>query len=207
MKFRQYMAFVAAGLSLFFGVVSAAQATPTVIDFEGVVANGQSGSCSGLPYTEHGFTLTSAQGTYCNNYIANNLSGNNTYGNTTSVLAICTGCTNPSSLFTLTGPAPFSVQSIDIGSLSGSDPALIYFSGKLVGGGTVTQTIDAIATWKTYSLAGFNGLSSFSIQTSLSGGHASIDNIVLNNNVPEPTTICLIGLGLAGLAFKRRRSA
>lgn len=75
------------------------------------------------------------------------------------------------------------------------------------GGGSVTQTIDATMMRKTYSFTGFNNLSSFSLLTSSSGGHASIDNIVLTNAVPEPTTLSLIALGFAAFAFKRRKSA
>lgn len=202
-KFFTTAAFVVAGI-----VSVSAQAAPVTLDFEGVAANGVQSACPlTSAYSQGGYSLGSAS-TFCNHYIGNNLTGNNIYGNTTSVMAICSGC-NGGLLLTLTGPAAFSALSVDIGSLYGSNPEAITFTGYFVGGGSVVQAVDGAQRWATYLLNGFTGLSSMTIQTGVSGAHASLDNIVVTdaNTVPEPTSIALLGLALVAAGAARRRKA
>jgi len=61
--------------------------------------------------------------------------------------------------------------------------------------------------YATETLSGFTGLKSFKI--SASDDYLDVDNIVLGAapaaKVPEPAALGIVGLGLAGLAFARRR--
>jgi hypothetical protein len=48
----------------------------------------------------------------------------------------------------------------------------------------------------------------FAYGSDSSSDYFALDNVSFNaNNVPEPTTVALVGLALVGLAFSRRRSA
>lgn len=65
-------------------------------------------------------------------------------------------------------------------------------------------------TYVNYTITSSNGIGGFSFSGSAIG-NTSIDNLVavqgsLNNTVPEPTGLALMGLGLSALALTRRKS-
>lgn len=63
-------------------------------------------------------------------------------------------------------------------------------------------------SYQTISFSTANGLSGFSITGGWIEGNTSIDNVVVTTgvqNVPEPAILALLGLGLAGIGFSRKR--
>lgn len=109
--------------------------------------------------------------------------------------------------------APFSVQSLDLKDWVNSvtNPTVTgYFSN----GGTISKTLSINATYNQsinigndfskYALDGFTGLNRFTITAS--SNWLAMDNVTVNSSaVPEPGTLAVFGLGLAGLAALRRR--
>lgn len=129
----------------------------------------------------------------------------------------------PAAMFSLTGVSPFSLISFDGAEVFlGADPGnadFIEVTGNLSGGGMVSAmfNLDGIrdglggaADFQTFLLPNtFTNLVSVDFQGRLVTGAlsgSSIDNLVLNE-VPEPTTLVLLGIGLAGLGFSRRNRA
>lgn len=137
-------------------------------------------------------------------YIINGVGPNSNNGTQYLVDGYGTGL--GTTTITAVGGAAFSLNQFDIGlSYYAGTNENVTVVGNLVGGGSVSQTISLTDAFQTITLTGFNNLTSV-IVPSLSFGYIAFDNIVYNaNQVPEPASLAIFGLGLAGLASLRRR--
>lgn len=131
-------------------------------------------------------------------------------GTTNLDLGATVSITNPSN-------KQFSVTSIDLATTLALETSWVSFTGTHVNGKQTTEvfTVNNAASnpygFVTTNLTGFDHLTSFEMKTIIpnpeSGGYWTlIDNIVINQ-VPEPSTWALFGLGLIMVAgLKSRKS-
>ena len=87
--------------------------------------------------------------------------------------------------------------------------AMIEVIGSLSGGGQISELIEVSSAWNTFFLTGFTGVTEVTFLTRNAVAGVSIDNLNSEGRgtVPEPGSLALIGLGLAGLIERRRRKS
>lgn len=126
---------------------------------------------------------------------------------------------------TKAGGGTFSLNGMDVAELWLSGDANnsffeVLISASVFGGGTLSKTVvldgirdgaGGVDDFQGVIFSGWDNLTSVTITgRNAAGGFGdySIDNIQIDSStVPEPATLALLGLGLAGICFGRRKSA
>lgn len=171
-----------------------------IIDFNDLTGGGQ--VLRGSTYTEDGFVLNGIGLTSIHSL-------DPLFTGTVSFYSPSDGIIR----LTRSGGGAFDLASIDLDTMMGGN-ARVDFMGLLTDNSVVPQSFVTDATFpglQTFSFgAAFDNV--VAVIWSQSNPDHSFDNIVVNpviasSDVPEPMTLSLLGAGLAGVAWARRRQA
>ena len=113
-----------------------------------------------------------------------------------------------------------STMTISLTETGLTDPAIVGASGNTQVGGTTDGTVSfntyfngvqvaSMAGWGTASFGGLDTTNPFSLtnEAKIAQSGAGVTSFDMVTTVPEPVTLGLLGLGLLGLGFARRRMA
>ena len=165
----------------------------SVIMFEGFAGPGQTINVGpGTPYTEAGFELMPLNSSSA---VFGPAAGPQFPGDATSWFGFAENNT-----ITLTGPAPFNLNSALIGPSSiGTGNINFTITGHVLDGSTVSVTFTNLTT-ATTEVIGFTGLQSATFSTTSGAG---LDDISVSTTVPEPGSFFfLVGALLLASGFR-----
>jgi len=180
---------------------TAAHAAP-ILDFQDVSIPGGTDAVL-FSYSSQGFSLSATSG-----FAAH---GNNSvfYAGSQALA----GFSGENITLARAGGLSFAVTSIDLARNFAFDPTpTVTFTGTKAAGGTVTQSFTVTTpvgqqAFQSFTFAGFTDLVSLQWdQPQVAAGLHQFDNIALDvPAVPEPVSVTLLALGLAGMASRRWR--